>query len=75
MLVFIEHGSRRMHLGGVTAHPAGDWAVQQARSLALTLGVRFEDIRLSSASGISLSALLQADISGVSRRSRGLARY
>jgi putative transposase len=45
VLVFIEHGSRRMHLGGVTASPAGDWTVQQARNLALTLGERFEDIR------------------------------
>jgi len=23
-LVFIEHGTRRMHLGGVTANPTGD---------------------------------------------------
>jgi putative transposase len=45
VLVFIEHGSRRMHLGGVTAHPTGDWTVQQARNLALTLGERFERIR------------------------------
>jgi len=45
VLVFIEHGTRRMHLGGVTAHPTGDWSVQQARNLALTLGERFEDIR------------------------------
>ena len=45
VLVFIEHGIRRMHLGGVTAHPTGDWTVQQARNLALTLGERFEDIR------------------------------
>ncbi len=45
VLVFIEHGNRRMHLGGVTAHPTGDWTVQQARNLALTLGERFEDIR------------------------------
>jgi transposase InsO family protein len=45
VLVFIEHGSRRMHLGGVTTHPTGDWTVQQARNLALTLGGRFEDIR------------------------------
>ena len=45
VLVVIEHGSRRMHLGGVTAHPAGDWTVQQARHLTLTLGERFEDIR------------------------------
>ena len=45
VLVFIEHGTRRMHLGGVTTHPTGDWTVQQARNLALTLGERFESIR------------------------------
>ena len=45
VLVFIEHGSRRMHLGGVTANPTGEWTVQQARNLALTLGERFENIR------------------------------
>jgi putative transposase len=45
VLVFIEHGTRRMHLGGVTANPTGAWTVQQARNLALTLGQRFEDTR------------------------------
>jgi len=45
VLVFIEHGTRRMHLGGVTGNPTGDWTVQQARNLALTLDQRFEDIR------------------------------
>jgi hypothetical protein len=45
VLVFIEHGTRRMHLGGVTANPTGEWTVQQARNLALTLGERFENIR------------------------------
>jgi hypothetical protein len=34
VLVFIEHGSRRLHLAGVTARPAGARAVQQARNLA-----------------------------------------
>ena len=43
VLVFIEHGTRRMHLGGVTANPTGEWTVQQARNLALSLGQRFED--------------------------------
>ena len=45
VLVFIEHGTRRMHLGGVTANPTGEWAVQQARNLALALGERFENFR------------------------------
>jgi hypothetical protein len=49
VMVFIEHGTRRMHLGGVTANPTGQWATQQARnlslSLSLTLGERFEDIK------------------------------
>jgi hypothetical protein len=45
VLVFIEHGTRRMHLAGVTANPTGQWTVQQARNLALALGDRFTDIR------------------------------
>jgi hypothetical protein len=45
VLVFIWHGGRRMHLGGVTANPTGEQAVQQARNLALTLGERFADIK------------------------------
>ena len=45
VLVFIEHGTRRMHLGGVTANPTGEWTTQQARNLSPTLGERFEDIR------------------------------
>ncbi len=44
VLVFIEHGTRRMHLGGVTANPTGEWTVQQARNLALSLGERFADM-------------------------------
>ena len=45
VLVFIEHGTRRMHLGGVTANPTGEWTVQQARNLAMSFGERFEDIK------------------------------
>jgi putative transposase len=45
VLVFTEHGTRRMHPGGVTAHPAGDWTVQQARNLALDPGERSGDFR------------------------------
>jgi putative transposase len=35
LLVFVEHGTRRMHLGGVTANPPGEWTVQQARNNAV----------------------------------------
>jgi putative transposase len=45
VLVFIEHATRRMHLGGVTANPTGGWTVQQARNLALGLDQRFDQIR------------------------------
>jgi putative transposase len=45
VLVFIEHGSRRMHLGGVTANPTAEWTVQQARNLALSLGERLEGVK------------------------------
>jgi putative transposase len=45
VLVFIEHGSRRMHIGGVSASPTGEWTVQQARNLALSFGERFEDVK------------------------------
>src|SRR5258708_3425764 len=45
VLVFIEHGTRRMHLGGVTSSPAGEWTVQQARNLAHSLDERLGDMR------------------------------
>ncbi|MFI1338157.1 integrase core domain-containing protein [Streptomyces sp. NPDC020845] len=39
-LVFLEHGTRRLHITGVTAHPTQDWAVRQARNLTANLGTR-----------------------------------
>jgi hypothetical protein len=45
VVVFIEHGTRRIHLGGVTVNLTGEWAVQQARNLAFTLGAELEGFR------------------------------
>jgi hypothetical protein len=40
LLFFIEHDTRRVHLGGVTANPDGAWVTQQARNLLLVLDER-----------------------------------
>lgn len=44
-LVFLEHGTRRLHVAGVTAHPTASWTVQQASNLAAELGVRVTSLR------------------------------
>jgi hypothetical protein len=44
-LIFIEHGTRRLHVAGVTANPTGSWVAQQARNLAMDLGARMDTLR------------------------------
>jgi hypothetical protein len=44
-LIFIEHGTRRVHIAGITAHPNGSWVIQQARNLLMELGDRGEQFR------------------------------
>jgi hypothetical protein len=49
-LIVIEHGTRRVHLAGITATPDGAWTAQAARSFLMDLGQRVASV--SSCSGI-----------------------
>ena len=44
-LVFLEHGTRRLHIAGVTAHPTEPWTVQQARNPAIEMGLQADSLR------------------------------
>jgi putative transposase len=65
-LVFIEHGTRRVHLAGVTAHPTAQWNTQQARNLATALDRRMDSLRFplrdrDSKYTIAFDAVFEAD--------------
>jgi putative transposase len=39
-LIVVKHGTRRVHLAGITAHPDGAWTTQAARNFLIHLGQR-----------------------------------
>ena len=45
VLFFIEHGTRSVHLVGITAHPTGAWVIQQARNLLMNLEGRADGLK------------------------------
>jgi putative transposase len=44
-LIVIEHGTRRLHLAGITASPDGAWTTQAARNLLTDLGQRASAVK------------------------------
>jgi hypothetical protein len=44
-LIIIEHGTRRVYLAGITAHPDGAWTTQAARNVLMDLGQRVASVK------------------------------
>jgi putative transposase len=44
-LIVIEHGTRRVHLAGITANPDGAWTTQTARNFLMDLGQRAASVK------------------------------
>ena len=44
-LIVIEHGTRRVHLAGITSNPDGAWTTQAARNFLMDLGQRTASVK------------------------------
>ena len=44
-MIVIEHGTRRVHLAGITANPDGAWTTQAARNVLMDLGARATTVK------------------------------
>jgi hypothetical protein len=44
-LIVIEHGTRRVHLAGITANPDGAWTTQAARNFLMDPGARATSVK------------------------------
>ena len=44
-LILIEHGTRRVYLAGITAHPDAAWTIQAARNFLMDLGQRAASVK------------------------------
>ena len=45
-LIVIEHGTRRVHLAGITGQPDGAWTTQAARNFLMDLGQRATSVKV-----------------------------
>jgi transposase InsO family protein len=45
VLFFIELGTRRVYVAGVTSHPTGTWVIQQARNLSYEMAERSQPVK------------------------------
>jgi transposase len=72
-LIVIEHGTRRVHLAGITANPDGAWTTQAARNFLMDLGRRAASVKflIRDRAGqftTSFDAVFQAEAIRISRQ-------